>query len=71
MRLVITFAFRKKRGTTLTHARDDSTPKSRTLCGIRITPEWMYDSEWGDGPECKLCARLSQMRLDKRHRYTV
>ena len=54
MALEITFTFKSSgRGTTLTHAaiQDSDT----TLCDIPITPEWIYDGEWADGPECKRC----------------
>lgn len=56
---VIVFAYKTPRygsGTTLTHAAREG--EDRTLCGKRITPEWMHDSEWADGPECARCRAI-------------
>jgi hypothetical protein len=55
--LVVVFGWAKV-GTTLTHACHNGA--SKTLCGRRIRPEWLYDGEWADGPECQVCSSRSE-----------
>lgn len=52
----IVFGFKGNgHGTTLTHVSNKD--QTKTLCGKRISPEWMWDSDGVFDAECKRCQR--------------